>query len=232
MLETPGKDSELSLENFEKAVIMMTISIGDWIETEVLAESGKASDSTTTRKVELLMHATDHLRQYGVIGVHAAGVTALSIASLWAQSQLRLGHIKETDLKSQMSWIMKSPATASAIQESFKILEESAKHEAENFIRGVESYVNTFVKCALNKFSCKIQGANKDFLNNNYSDLKRLQEFFNGLDEGGHTYVAKVLEIAISTSMKNKLFRQDFDAVHSEYYSYTVELLNDILQLR
>jgi len=231
MLETPGKDSELSLENFEKAVIMMTISIGDWIETEVLAESGKASDSTTPRKVELLMHATDHLRQYGAIGVHAAGITALSIASLWAQSQLRLGHIKETDLKSQMSWIMKSPATASAIQESFKILEESAKHEAENFIRGVESYVNTFVKCALNKFSCKIQGANKDFLNNNYSDLKRLQEFFNGLDEGGHTYVAKVLEIAISTSMKNKLFRQDFDAVHSEYYSYTVELLNDILQL-
>ena len=231
MLETPGKDSELSLENFEKAVIMMTISIGDWIETEVLAESGKASDSTTPRKVELLMHATDHLRQYGAIGVHAAGITALSIASLWAQSQLRLGHIKETDLKSQMSWIMQSPATASAIQESFKILEESAKHEAENFIRGVESYVNTFVKCALNKFSCKIQGANKDFLNNNYSDLKRLQEFFNGLDEGGHTYVAKVLEIAISTSMKNKLFRQDFDAVHSEYYSYTVELLNDILQL-
>ena len=231
MLETPGKDSELSLENFEKAVIMMTISIGDWIETEVLAESGKALDSTTPRKVELLMHATDHLRQYGAIGVHAAGITALSIASLWAQSQLRLGHIKETDLKSQMSWIMKSPATASAIQESFKILEESAKHEAENFIRGVESYVNTFVKCALNKFSCKIQGANKDFLNNNYSDLKRLQEFFNGLDEGGHTYVAKVLEIAISTSMKNKLFRQDFDAVHSEYYSYTVELLNDILQL-
>ena len=231
MLETPGKDSELSLENFEKAVIMMTISIGNWIETEVLAESGKASDSTTPRKVELLMHATDHLRQYGAIGVHAAGITALSIASLWAQSQLRLGHIKETDLKSQMSWIMKSPATASAIQESFKILEESAKHEAENFIRGVESYVNTFVKCALNKFSCKIQGANKDFLNNNYSDLKRLQEFFNGLDEGGHAYVAKVLEIAISTSMKNKLFRQDFDAVHSEYYSYTVELLNDILQL-
>ena len=231
MLETPGKDSELSLENFEKAVIMMTISIGDWIETEVLAESGKASDSTTPRKVELLMHATDHLRQYGAIGVHAAGITALSIASLWAQSQLRLGHIKETDLKSQMSWIMQSPATASAIQESFKILDESAKHEAENFIRGVESYVNTFVKCALNKFSCKIQGANKDFLNNNYSDLKRLQEFFNGLDEGGHTYVAKVLEIVISTSMKNKLFKQDFDAGHSEYYSYTVELLNDILQL-
>ena len=82
MLVTPGKDSELSLENFEKAVIMMTISIGDWIETEVLAESGKASDSTTPRKVELLMHATDHLRQYGTIGVHAAGIAALSIASL------------------------------------------------------------------------------------------------------------------------------------------------------
>jgi len=232
MLETPGKDSELSLENFEKAVIMMTISIGDWIETEALAESLKAPDSKNPKKVELLMHATDHLRQYGAIGAHAAGIAALSIASLWAQSQLRLGHIKETDLKSQMSWIMQSPATASAFQESFKILEESAKHEAENFIRGVESYVNTFVKCALNKFSCKIQGANKDFLRNNYSDLKRLQEFFNGLDEGGHTYVAKVLEIAISTSMKNKLFKQDLDAGHSEYYSYTVELLNDILQLQ
>ena len=232
MLETPGKDSELSLENFEKAVIMMTISIGDWIETEALAESLKASDSKTPKKVELLMHATDHLRQYGAIGAHAAGIAALSIASLWAQSQLRLGHIKETDLKSQMSWIMQSPATASAIQESFKILEESAKHEAENFIRGVESYVNTFVKCALNKFSCKIQGVNEDFLNNNYSDLKRLQEFFHGLDEGGHTYVAKVLEIAISTSMKNRLFKQDFDASHSEYYSNTVELLNDIFQLQ
>ena len=232
MLETPGKDSELSLENFEKAVIIMTISIGDWIETEVLAESGKASDSTTPRKVELLMHATDHLRQYGAIGVHAAGIVALSIASLWAQNQLKLGHIEETDLKSQMSWIMQSPATESAIQESFRILEESAKYEAENFIRGVESYVNTFVKCALNKFSCKIQGVNEDFLRNNYSDLKRLQEFFNGLDEGGHTYVAKVLEIAISTSMKNKLFKQDFDTGYSEYYSYTVELLKDILQLR
>ena len=232
MLETPGKDSELSLENFEKAVIMMTISIGDWIETEALAESLKASDSKTPKKVELLMHATDHLRQYGAIGVHAAGIAALSIASLWAQSQLKSGHIKETDLKSQMSWIMQSPATASAIQESFKILEESAKHEAENFIRGVESYVNTFVKCALNKFSCKIQGTNEHFRNNNYSDLKKLQEFFNGLDEGGHTYVAKVLEIAISTSMKNKLFKQGFDASHSEYYSYTVELLNDIFQLQ
>ena len=97
---------------------------------------------------------------------------------------------------------MQSPATASAILDSFKILEDPAKHEAENFIRGVESYVNTFVKCALNKFSCKIKGVNEDFLNNNYSDLKRLQEFFNGLDEGGHTYVAKVLEIVISTSMK------------------------------
>ena len=232
MLETPGKDSELSLENFEKAVIMMTISIGDWIETEALAESLKASDSKTPKKVELLMHATDHLRQYGAIGVHAAGITALSIASLWAQSQIRSGHIKETGLKSQMSWIMQSPATESAIQESFKILEESAKHEAENFIRGVESYVNTFIKCALSKFSCKIQGVNEDFLRNNYSDLKRLQEFFNGLDEGGHTYVAKVLEIAISTSMKNKIFKQGFDASHSEYYSYTVELLNDILQLQ
>ena len=74
--------------------------------------------------------------------------------------------------------------------------------------------------------------SNEDFLDNNYSDLKRLQEFFNGLDEGGHTYVAKVLEIAISTSMKNKLFKQGFDASHSEYYSYTVELLNNILQLQ
>mgnify|MGYP004221829111 FL=1 len=151
------------MENFENAVIMMTISIGDWIETEALAEGLKASDPKTPKKVELLMHATDHLRQYGAIGAHAAGVAALSIASLWAQSQLRFGHIKETDLKSQMSWIMQSPATASAIQESFKILEESAKHEAENFIRGVESYVNTFVKCALNKFSCIIEGVMRIF---------------------------------------------------------------------
>ena len=35
---------------------------------------------------------------------------------------------------------MQSPATASAIQEAFNILEESAKHEPENVIRGVESY--------------------------------------------------------------------------------------------
>ena len=200
--------------------------------SEVLAESGKASDSTTPRKVELLMHATDHLRQYGAIGVHAAGIVALSIASLWAQNQLKLGHIEETDLKSQMTWVMQSPVTVSVIQGSFRFLEESSKHEAENFVRGVESFVAIFVKCALNKFSYKIQGVKEDFLKNNYSDLKRLQEFFNGLDEGGHTYVAKVLEIAISTSMKNKLFKQGFDASHSEYYSYTVELLNDILQLQ
>ena len=102
MLETPGKDSKLSLEKFEKAAIMKTISIGDWIETEVLAESLKASDCKTPRKGELLMHAIDHLRQYGAIGAHAAGIAALSIASLWAQNKLRLGHIKETDLKSQM----------------------------------------------------------------------------------------------------------------------------------
>ena len=41
MLDTPGKDSETSIENFEKAVLMMTVSIGDWIEQEISADSSQ-----------------------------------------------------------------------------------------------------------------------------------------------------------------------------------------------
>ena len=232
MLKAPGKDSEISIENFEKAVIMMTISIGDWIETEVSNKKSKVSDSKTSKDAELLMHATDHLRQYGVIGAHVAGIVTLSIASLWAQSQVRIGRIEEIDLKSQMSWVMQSPVTVSAIQESFMILEKSSKHEAENFVRGVESFVSTFVKCALNKFHCHFKDKNRSFLENNFSDLKILQEFFNGLDEGGHSYVAKVLELVIATSMKNRSFTQDFVASHSDYYCCTVEMLNEILEVQ
>ena len=231
MLETPGKDSEMSIENFEKAVIMMTISIVDWIETEVSKEEFKVSDAKNSEEAELLMHAIEHLRQYGVIGAHVAGIVTLSIASLWAQSQVRLGRIKEIDLKSQMSWVMQSPVTVSAIQESFMILEKSSKHEAENFVRGVESFVSTFVKCALNKFYCHFKDKNKNFLEKNFSDLKILQEFFNGLDEGGHSYVAKVLELVIATSMKYSSFKQDFVASHSDYYCCTVEMINEILEV-
>ena len=175
MLEAPGKDSEMSIENFEKAVIMMNISIVDWIETEVSKEDLKVSDSKISKETELLKHAIDHLRQYGVIGAHVAGIVTLSIASLWAQSQVRLGRIEETDLKSQMSWVMQSPVTVSAIQESFMILEKSSKHEAENFVRGVESFVSTFVKCALNKFYCQFKDKNENFLEKNHSDLKILR---------------------------------------------------------
>ena len=52
------------------------------------------------------------------------------------------------------------------------------------------------------------------------------------MGKGGHTYVVKALEIVISISMKQKLFKQNLDASYSEYYSYTVELLNDILELQ
>ena len=232
MLEAPGKDSEMSVENFKKAVIMMTISIVEWIDSEVSQEDLKVSDSKTSKEAELLMHAIEHLRQYGVIGAHVAGIVTLSIASLWAQSQVRLGRIEEIDMNRKMSWVMQSPVTVSAIQESFMILEKSSKHEAENFVRGFESFVNTFVKCSLNKFYCHLKDKNESFLEKNLPDLKILQEFFNGLDEGGHSYVAKVLELVIATSMKHSSFKQDFVASHSDYYCCTIEMLNEIFEVQ
>lgn len=62
MLEIFGKDLELSLENFEKVVIMMIIFIGDWIEIELLVESLKVLDLKIFKKVEFLMYVIDYLR--------------------------------------------------------------------------------------------------------------------------------------------------------------------------
>ena len=63
MLEAPSKDSEMSVENFEKAVIMMTISIVvDRFRS--IAEDLKVSDSNP-KDAELLMHAIEHLSSTG-----------------------------------------------------------------------------------------------------------------------------------------------------------------------
>ena len=232
MLDTPGKDSETSIENFEKAVLMMTVSIGDWIEQEISADSSQLSSYQPTKKGELLIHATDHLRLYGIIGAHVAAIVTLSIASLWAQSQIRLGRFNQIDLKDQMSWVMQSPAAEFAIRDTFKTLDESEKHEAEKFARGIETFINTFAKSALEKFSSQFIDVNQNFHEKNHSDLKSLQEFLKAVDEGGLSYIAKVLELVISTSMNNTLFKQEFNASYSDYYSCTVELINDIFELK
>ncbi len=224
MLQAPGKDSEVCMENFEKAVLMMTVAISDWIEAEL-------TDSQATRNGELLIHSTDHLRQYGITGAHVAGLVTLSVASLWAQNKTRLGHIEDFDLKKHMSWVMQSPASISAIQETFKILDESDKHEAENFVRGSETFINTFVKCILDKFSLKLGNVNQNFVAKNDVDLRDLQKFFQGLDEAGLAYVAKVLELAIPALMSRDIFENEFIASYSDYYSCTVDLFNDIFEL-
>ena len=90
MLHPPGRDSEPSRENFEKAVVMMAASIAEWVCDQKLDQCTAAEGDESLRKSQLLLQATDHLRQYGIMGARTAGFVALVVAGLWAQSQLDL----------------------------------------------------------------------------------------------------------------------------------------------
>ena len=102
MLDVPGKDTEISRENFEKAISMLTVAITGWIEDQVAEDrDNPIKKSKATQKANLLLQATDHLRQYGITGARAASTTVLTIASMWAQSQVQEGITTKNDQKEQ-----------------------------------------------------------------------------------------------------------------------------------
>ena len=231
MLNAPGRDSEPSRENFEKAVVMMAASISGWISDQKLEKSTVNEDVESIRKSQLLLQATDHLRQYGIMGARTAGFVALVVAGLWAQTQFRIGSLREEDVKSQMSWVMQSPAVQVSIQETFKPLDDESKRDAQNFARGSESIIVLFVSTALEKYSSIVKDDADLFIENNLADLRELSGFFAAIDEGGLSYLAKVLELAVVTTMNSALFGREFSSENSLFYSGTIELIGEILEL-
>ena len=231
MLDAPGRDSEPSRENFEKAVVMMAASIAEWVCDQKLDRCTAAEGDESLRKSQLLLQATDHLRQYGIMGARTAGFVALVVAGLWAQSQFRIGSFEEADLKSQMMWVMQSPAVQVSIQETFKPLDDESKRDAQNFARGSEATIVLFVSTALEKYSSMVKGEGGRFIENNLAQLKELSGFFAAIDEGGLSYLAKVLELAVVTAMNSALFGREFCSENSFFYSGTIELIGDVLEL-
>ena len=232
MLDAPGRDSEPSRENFEKAVVMMAASIAEWVSDQKLDKStANDDDDESIRKSQLLLQATDHLRQYGIMGARTAGFVALVVAGLWAQTQFRIGSLREEDIKSQMSWVMQSPAVQVSIQETFKPLDDESKRDAQNFARGSESIIVLFVSTALEKYSSIVKDDADLFIENNLAELRELSSFFAAIDEGGLSYLAKVLELAVVTTMNNALFGRQFCSENSFFYSGTIELIGEILDL-
>lgn len=231
MLNAPGRDSEPSRENFEKAVVMMAASISGWISDQKLEKSTVNEDVESIRKSQLLLQATDHLRQYGIMGARTAGFVALVVAGLWAQTQFRIGSLREEDVKSQMSWVMQSPVVQVSIQETFKPLDDESKRDAQNFARGSESIIVLFVSTALEKYSSIVKDDADLFIENNLADLRELSGFFAAIDEGGLSYLAKVLELAVVTTMNSALFGREFSSENSLFYSGTIELIGEILEL-
>ena len=231
MLDAPGRDSEPSRENFEKAVVMMAASIAEWVCDQKLDQCTAAEGDESLRKSQLLLQATDHLRQYGIMGARTAGFVALVVAGLWAQSQLRIGSFKEADLKSQMMWVMQSPAVQVSIQETFKPLDDESKRDAQNFARGSEATIVLFVSTALKKYSSIVNNEADRFIETNQAELKELNKFFNAIEEGGLSYLAKVLELSVVVTMNSALFGREFGSDKSLFYSGTVGLIEDILGL-
>ena len=231
MLDAPGRDSEPSRENFEKAVVMMAASIAEWVCDQKLDQCTAAEGDESLRKSQLLLQATDHLRQYGIMGARTAGFVALVVAGLWAQSQFRIGSFEEVDLKSQMMWVMQSPVVQVSIQETFKPLDDESKRDAQNFARGSEATIVLFVSTALKKYSSIVNNEADQFIENNQAELKELSEFFAAIDEGGLSYLAKVLELSVVVTMNSDLFGREFCSEKSLFYSGTVELIGDILGL-
>ena len=231
MLDAPGRDSEPSRENFEKAVVMMAASIAEWVCDQKLDQCTAAEGDESLRKSQLLLQATDHLRQYGIMGARTASFVALVVASLWAQSQFRIGSFEEADLKSQMIWVMQSPAVQISLQETFKPLDDESKRDAQNFARGSESTIVLFVGTALKKYSSVVKNEADRFIENNRAELRELSGFFAAIDEGGLSYLVKVLELSVVVTMTNALFGREFSSEKSLFYSGTVELLGDVLGL-
>ena len=231
MLDAPGRDSEPSRENFEKAVVMMAASIAEWVCDQKLDQCTAAEGDESLRKSQLLLQATDHLRQYGIMGARTAGFVALVVAGLWAQSQFRIGSFEEADLKSQMMWVMQSPVVQVSIQETFKPLDDESKRDAQNFARGSEATIVLFVSTALKKYSSIINNEADRFIENNQAELKELSGFFAAIDEGGLSYLAKVLELSVVVTMTNALFGREFTSEKSLFYSGTIELIGDVLGL-
>ena len=50
MLDTPGRDSEPSRENFEKAVVMMAASIAEWVSDQKLEQCAVSEGDESLRK--------------------------------------------------------------------------------------------------------------------------------------------------------------------------------------
>ena len=229
MQNIPGRDDDITLENFAKAISVLTISIVGWIDEH--AEESDASNTNAhekSNKAELLLQATDHLRQYGITGARATSIAVLAISSLWARCQIKRGKADSKDQKSEMSWVMKSPAVQAAIQETFKPLDTESKRDTENFAQGTELIIKTFVNCALDKFDSrydsKLIEGNREYV----EKLKELRVFFDAIDEGGLSYIAKVLELVAPTVMISKNFNYQSNATVSDYYENVAEFFEEI----
>ena len=207
MQNIPGKDDDTTTENFGKAISVLTVSIVGWIDEHTVdSDDSNTSEQQNSNKANLLLQATDHLRQYGITGARATSIAVLAISSLWARCKIKQGKADGKDQKSEMSWVMKSPAVQTAIQETFKPLDAESKRDTENFASGTESIINTFMNCALDKFDSKY--GKKFIINDQEYDekIKELRVFFDAIDEGGLSYIAKVLELVASTVMISKNF--------------------------
>ena len=209
----------------------MAASIAEWVSDQKLEQCAVSEGDESLRKSQLLLQATDHLRQYGIMGARTSGFVALVVAGLWAQSQFRIGSFEEAELKSQMMWVMQSPVVQVSIQETFKPLDDESKRDAQNFARGSESTIVLFVSTALKKYSSIMKNEAGQFIENNQAELKELSKFFAAIDEGGLSYLAKVLELSVVVTMANALFGREFSSEKSLFYSGTVELIGDILRL-
>ena len=58
--------------------------------------------------------------------------------------------------------------------------------------------------------------------------LKELRVFFDAIDEGGLSYIAKVLELVAPTVMISKNFNYQSNATVSDYYENVAEFFEEI----
>ena len=128
-------------------------------------------------------------------------------------------------------WVMKAPPVHAAIQETFKTLDDESKRDAENFARGTEQIINSFVACTLKKYFPDTEDKSSEANDDTPESLKEIRGFFDAIDEGGLTYIAKVLELVTPTVMLSDAFNQGSNQTVSDYYQYTLELMQDILSI-
>ena len=65
---------------------------------------------------------------------------------------------------------------------------------------------------------------NRDYV----EKLKELRVFFDAIDEGGLSYIAKVLELVTPTVMISKNFNYQPNTTVSDYYENVVEFFEEI----